>query len=535
MDLKSAGNEIMQWKRKLRATFGLERMPDVARPRVPRLAESTNSADAAAEAPRPLAESAVMAVDPSRIPLPKTPDVNRGREASRTSGGTPYFGDTDMQSPPRGATRFNESRDLGGAAESDDEYDAWEAKAKQMCTYDPADRMYIADVVGCLARLVANTSLEVPGWRLEPDLVKCPEDDGALMSQASFASHYLGQWKDAVVAVVKPEEGFFAMGRSVHSVADLWYSLKHPAIQQLYGVDDEKGMIFVCENAERGKLSSHLGSNLKDIDLWKVLLDMALALHYMHCRGIVHGDIGFHNIFVTADGRGKLSGFFLSSQQDGAYTRQCSPEDEPTTEEEWKPLACSQGHHAGYSSDVYWLGRCIIDVIGGELVRSKEIPSTSSKCARCSMRQLPSQPESFSVEEWRLVSDMCHGDIKMHEVVDRLARLAAVNAVVSSQLKNILRPLPSNARQKVQGMMLAVVASWLQQLLLPRLKPATCSCSFKEDILQGDKSNQLGGQGLYARAEDGVGRSGQCPTIRHTLQLQNFIFNFNLPARVLQD
>ncbi|KAE9059737.1 hypothetical protein PF010_g30503 [Phytophthora fragariae] len=34
-----------------------------------------------------------------------------------------------MQSPPRGATRFNESRDLGGAAESDDEYDAWEAKA----------------------------------------------------------------------------------------------------------------------------------------------------------------------------------------------------------------------------------------------------------------------------------------------------------------------------------------------------------------------------------------------------------------------
>ncbi|KAE9278846.1 hypothetical protein PF001_g24979 [Phytophthora fragariae] len=127
--LKSAGNEIMQWKRKLRSAFGLERMPDVARPWVPRLAESTNSADAAAEAPRPLAESTVIAVDPSRIPLPKTPDVKRGREASRTSGGTPYFGDTDMQSPPRGATRFNESRNLGGTAESDDEYDAWEAKA----------------------------------------------------------------------------------------------------------------------------------------------------------------------------------------------------------------------------------------------------------------------------------------------------------------------------------------------------------------------------------------------------------------------
>ncbi|KAE9266798.1 hypothetical protein PR003_g31993 [Phytophthora rubi] len=105
-------------------------MPDVARPRVPRLAESTNSADATAELPRLPAESAVMAVDPSRIPLPKTPDVNRGREASRASGGgTPYFGDTEMQTPPRGSTRFDESRDSAGAAESDDKYDAWEARA----------------------------------------------------------------------------------------------------------------------------------------------------------------------------------------------------------------------------------------------------------------------------------------------------------------------------------------------------------------------------------------------------------------------
>ncbi|KAE8889621.1 hypothetical protein PF003_g26235 [Phytophthora fragariae] len=70
-----------------------------------------------------------MAVDPSRIPLPKPPDVNRGLEASRASGSTPYFRDTDMQTPPRGSTRFDESRDSAGAAESDDEYDAWEAEA----------------------------------------------------------------------------------------------------------------------------------------------------------------------------------------------------------------------------------------------------------------------------------------------------------------------------------------------------------------------------------------------------------------------
>ncbi|KAE9291263.1 hypothetical protein PR003_g25082 [Phytophthora rubi] len=98
--LKAAGNEVMQWKMKLRTAFGLERIPDVPRPRVPRLAESTNSVGATAEFPVPVAESAAMAVDPSRIPLPKTPDVKRSREATRTSG-----------------------------AESDDEYDAWEAKA----------------------------------------------------------------------------------------------------------------------------------------------------------------------------------------------------------------------------------------------------------------------------------------------------------------------------------------------------------------------------------------------------------------------
>ncbi|KAE8959600.1 hypothetical protein PR002_g30489 [Phytophthora rubi] len=127
--LKAAGNEVMQWKMKLSTAFGLERIPDVPRPRVPRLAESTNLAGATAELPVPVAESAVMAVDPSRIPLPKSPDVNRGREVSRASGSTPYFRDTDMQTPPRGSTRFDESRDSAGAAESDDEYDAWEAKA----------------------------------------------------------------------------------------------------------------------------------------------------------------------------------------------------------------------------------------------------------------------------------------------------------------------------------------------------------------------------------------------------------------------
>ncbi|KAE8884408.1 hypothetical protein PF010_g18276 [Phytophthora fragariae] len=90
--LKAAGNEVMQWKMKLRTAFGLERIPDVPGPRAPRLAESMNSAGATAELPVPVAESAAMAVDPSRIPLPKTPDVKRSREASRATGGTPYFG-----------------------------------------------------------------------------------------------------------------------------------------------------------------------------------------------------------------------------------------------------------------------------------------------------------------------------------------------------------------------------------------------------------------------------------------------------------
>ncbi|KAE9186041.1 hypothetical protein PF004_g23195 [Phytophthora fragariae] len=127
--LKAAGNEVMQWKMKLRTAFGLERIPDVPRPQVPRLAESTNSASATAEFPVPVTESTAMAVDPSRIPLPKTPDVKRSREVTRTSGGTPYFGDTDMHTPPRGSTQFDESRDLADAVESDDEYDTWEAKA----------------------------------------------------------------------------------------------------------------------------------------------------------------------------------------------------------------------------------------------------------------------------------------------------------------------------------------------------------------------------------------------------------------------
>ncbi|GMF42500.1 unnamed protein product [Phytophthora fragariaefolia] len=327
---------------------------------------------------------------------------------------------------------------------------------EQMCTFDPADRMHIHDVARHLSELVSKHNPTTPPWSLLPDTVRYP-DKNASISITSFVSRYLGMWKDAEVLVEAPKETLLKMGRSFHSVADLWFSLKHPTVHQLYGaINDDIKPIFICETTEHGDMTSYVGSNTEDTHIWSIFTDVALAVHYMHNRGIVHGNVSLRNILVMGSGRGRLSGFLLSFHR-SHYLCQRSPEDEPTTGEEWRPAACGHGHYAGFEADVYWLGRCIIDAIGGELVDREVVPSDSTPCALCLLGQVVSRPENFTTEEWRLVSDMCCGKIKMAEVVDRLTRLSAVNRAVQSKLNSIATPLPPHARQAAQEMMLAAI------------------------------------------------------------------------------
>ncbi|GMF52379.1 unnamed protein product [Phytophthora fragariaefolia] len=84
----SAG--LTQWKRRLRAEFGLEKAPGAQQTIMDRVTEFTQ-----------------LGTDPSRVPMPKAPETKRPAkvERFRSTVGTPYFEDTHMLTPKKGKPR----------------------------------------------------------------------------------------------------------------------------------------------------------------------------------------------------------------------------------------------------------------------------------------------------------------------------------------------------------------------------------------------------------------------------------------------
>ncbi|KAE8959400.1 hypothetical protein PF011_g30445 [Phytophthora fragariae] len=111
--LSRAGAEITRWKRRLRAEFGLERAPgsrQLIQDRSAKMLELT--------------------ADPSKVPLPKTPETKRAVKAEkfRSTVGAPYFEDSHMQAPKKdrpSSGRFDHLYDASDNAElgDDDFYD----------------------------------------------------------------------------------------------------------------------------------------------------------------------------------------------------------------------------------------------------------------------------------------------------------------------------------------------------------------------------------------------------------------------------
>ncbi|EGZ15249.1 hypothetical protein PHYSODRAFT_260030 [Phytophthora sojae] len=111
-DPSRASREILKWKRRLRVSFGLERGAVGTRQTI---------AKRVADTPKTVE-------DPSRIPLPKTPERNRA-EMFRSTEGTQYFEDSHMKMPTRGkqpSGRYAELFDAADAAELSDSEDGRE-------------------------------------------------------------------------------------------------------------------------------------------------------------------------------------------------------------------------------------------------------------------------------------------------------------------------------------------------------------------------------------------------------------------------
>ena len=95
-------------------------------------------------------------------------------------------------------------------------------------------------------------------------------------------------------------------------------AVTHPAIAQIYDVDEVDGVIFIAMELVEGRTVRQMIQN-GDLDLLgavDIALQVASGLAKAHEAGIVHRDIKSDNVMVTPDGHAKLLDFGLAKLVD---------------------------------------------------------------------------------------------------------------------------------------------------------------------------------------------------------------------------
>lgn len=97
-------------------------------------------------------------------------------------------------------------------------------------------------------------------------------------------------------------------------------AVTHPAVAQVYDVDEEDGVIFIAMEFVEGRtirqlIASHELDMLRAMD---IAIQVGSGLSKAHTAGIVHRDIKADNVMVTPDGHAKLLDFGLAKLVEAA-------------------------------------------------------------------------------------------------------------------------------------------------------------------------------------------------------------------------
>ncbi|POM74023.1 TKL protein Kinase [Phytophthora palmivora] len=276
---------------------------------------------------------------------------------------------------------------------------------------------------------VGDGNEELPLWFIPPYQVQL----GTHIADGSFGAVYEGEWLDTDVVVKQvlldptDKENWEQFRRE----AELWFTLNHPNIIELYGACHQGRPFFVCEPASHGTLASYLkGKDRRTI--WFAIGDAALGLQYLHDHNIIHGDIKGNNILVcdSLDGlpTAKLADFGLSIVTTHTTTS-ASNDNGVLGAFRWKAPECLLGARATFASDIYSLGMCIIEAITNQYPWGNTLPDSVVIRNVTEMRSLPPRPECMSDDEWQLVSWMCrfepHRRVPIGAVINWAFNLAA--------------------------------------------------------------------------------------------------------------
>ena len=159
-------------------------------------------------------------------------------------------------------------------------------------------------------------------------------------------------------------------------------AITHPAIAQIYDVDEEDGTIFIAMEFVEGRTLRALITD-KELDLHsaiEIAIQVSDGLAKAHDKGIVHRDIKSDNIMLTPDGHGKLLDFGLAKLLDPSVGEGQRITDQALVETvaqtqlgvvmgtiAYMSPEQARGRRVDQTSDVFSMGVVVYEMITGEL------------------------------------------------------------------------------------------------------------------------------------------------------------------------
>lgn len=239
-------------------------------------------------------------------------------------------------------------------------------------------------------------------------------------------------------------------------------AIQHPAIAQVYDIDEVEGTTFIAMEFVEGVTVSQLISN-QELDLTgsvEIALQAAEGLSKAHRSKMIHRDIKSDNIMVTRDGHAKILDFglakLLQADTESAGTHTWPNQTRTQTAHTMAGTVMgtiaymspeqARGQDLSYTSDVFSLGIVLYEMVTGELPFKGDSPlDTMHAIAFDEVRPITVIRKNLPPELHRIIS-RCLRKRPEDRYTDSGELAADLKRLKADIESGIRRPVPTDQR-----------------------------------------------------------------------------------------
>jgi len=251
---------------------------------------------------------------------------------------------------------------------------------------------------------------------------------GEKLGEGNFGAVYKGDYIGTKVAIKKlyyVDDEF--MQKYIEREMDTLTAIHHPNIVQLMGICIESDDVYIItEFIHGGDLHKRLVDNKVDLG-WPEKIsfckDVALAMTYLHSKGIMHRDLKSHNLLIGEGGKVKVCDFGLARSEGG--DDKANHQKTIVGTHEWMAPEIAMGQNYDKSADVFSFAMVMYEVITrGDPPPRKLVEGFQFK----QDQHKPNIPNDTPAELWTVLTDCAQTSAKdrpqFKDIVKRLTVMA---------------------------------------------------------------------------------------------------------------